>query len=301
LPLEWHQPIAGVLDTGLSQELEVEISDRTYTFTISSVLDRECVYLYGRDITEQRQLELQFRRAQKMEAVGRLAGGIAHDFKNLLTVIQGYSELLLRELDRSHPLRQDVETILQANKQATRLIRQLLAFSRTRILKPQIINLNNEITNLEKMLRHLIADDIELVTLLEPALGYIKADAGQIEQVILNLVINARDAMPHGGKLPIETNNISLDQSYARQHFNLNPGPYVRLAVSDTGTGMNTDVQAHIFEPFFTTKERGKGTGLGLFTVYGIITRSGGSIHVYSKPGQGTSFEMYLPKEADHG
>jgi two-component system cell cycle sensor histidine kinase/response regulator CckA len=258
--------------------------------------------IFLQDISARRQLEAQFLQSQKMEAVGRLAGGIAHDFNNLLTAITGYAELLLGDLDQVDPRRDDVAEIQKAADRAATLTRQLLAFSRKQILAPQVLDLNTVVASMDKLLQRLIGEDIDLVTILDPALGHVKADPGQFEQVIMNLAVNARDAMPQGGKLTIEMANADLDVQYTRQHLAVPPGSYVMLAVSDTGCGMDAETQSHLFEPFFTTKDAGKGTGLGLSTVYGIITQSGGTIWVYSELGQGTTFKIYLPRveaEAD--
>jgi len=248
-----------------------------------------------RDVTRELQLEEHIHQAQKMEAIGRLAGGVAHDFNNILTAIIGYASLSLKLLPPDHPVRDDLQGIQKSARRAADLTRQLLTFARRQVIDPQVLNPNEPILNLDKMLRRLIGEDIELVTLLAPNLGRIKADPGQIEQVLVNLVVNARDAMPAGGKLTIETANATLGEDYARQHAEVKPGDYVMLAVSDTGTGMSEEVQARIFEPFFTTKAIGKGTGLGLATCYGIVKQSGGHIWVYSEVGQGTSIKVYLP------
>jgi CheY-like chemotaxis protein len=238
---------------------------------------------------------LQLRQAQKMEAVGRLAGGVAHDFNNLLMVIKGHTELLLGALSPTDAMARKIEQIDRSADRATTLTRQLLAFSRLQVLQPQVINLNSVVEEMGKLLPRLIGEDIELILRLDQKLGSIRADASQMEQVIMNLAVNARDAMPSGGKLLIETRNCELEQSYISSHPFMKPGSYILLDVTDTGTGMDEETQAHIFEPFFTTKEKGKGTGLGLATVYGIVKQSGGFIWVYSELKKGTSFKIYLP------
>ena len=248
------------------------------------------------DITERKRLEDQLRHSQKMEAVGQLAGGVAHDFNNLLMLIQAHNERLRERLAASDPAHKDAVEIEHAVTRAASLTRQLLAFSRKQVLQPKVLDLNAVLTEVAKMLDRLIGKNIELKVAHAPSMWRVKADPGQMEQVILNLAVNARDAMPHGGKLVIETRNVELDEAYARSHEGISPGRYVRLMVRDTGTGMDTETQARMFEPFFTTKEPGKGTGLGLATVYGVVKQTGGWIWVSSEPGRGTTFEIYLPQ-----
>jgi two-component system, cell cycle sensor histidine kinase and response regulator CckA len=257
---------------------------------------RKALLSINRDITERKLLEEQFRQSQKMEAVGRLAGGIAHDFNNLLTAIIGYSQLALRSIDRENPLRNHFEEIEKAGKRATTLTNKLLAFSRKQVIQPRVMNLNHAISDIEKMLARLIGENIEISLFLHDTLWPVKADLGQVEQILVNLAVNARDAMPQGGKLVIETLNVTLDETYARQHLGVDSGDYTMLAVSDTGIGMDANTLSHIFEPFFTTKESGKGTGLGLSTVYGIVKQNLGHIWVYSEPGHGTTFKVYYPR-----
>jgi PAS domain S-box-containing protein len=248
-----------------------------------------------RDVTERIALEERLRQSQKMEAVGRLAGGVAHDFNNLLTVILGYTQILADGLPAGSRQAESIVQIRSAADRAAGITRQLLAFSRKQVLSPRVINLNDIMLNLDSLLRRLIGEDIEVVTVPASDLGFVRADSGQIEQVIMNLALNARDAMPHGGKLTLETANAQLDEFYAVEHQPIKPGRYAMLAVSDTGLGMTPEVLAHVFEPFFTTKEVGKGTGLGLSMVYGIVKQSGGYIWVYSEPNQGSSFKLYFP------
>jgi two-component system, cell cycle sensor histidine kinase and response regulator CckA len=249
-----------------------------------------------RDVTERRLLEAQLQSAQKLEAIGRLAGGVAHDFNNLLTVIGGYSQVVLKRLRADDPNREDVTQIRRAAARAAELTAQLLAFGRKQRLAPRVVDLNAVVADLECMLRRVIGEDIDMVTTLDPALGRVQIDPGQFEHVLTNLALNARDAMPNGGTLQIETVNVEVSSEYAGRHLDLTPGPHVMLAVSDTGVGMDAETRAHIFEPFFTTKHEAKGTGLGLATVYGIVTQSGGFMWVYSEEGRGTTFRILLPR-----
>jgi PAS domain S-box-containing protein len=249
-----------------------------------------------RDVTERLSLQNQFLQAQKMEAIGNLAGGIAHDFNNLLAAIMGYAEIIMMDFPANQPYHPYLQEIVKVANRGASLTRQLLAFSRKQIMQPRVFNLNEVVAEMDAMLRRLIGEDIDLVTILSPELEGVQADPAQIEQVIMNLAVNARDAMPTGGKLTIETANVHLDEAYAQAHHAVVPGPYVMLAMSDSGSGMDAETKSRIFEPFFTTKELGKGTGLGLATVYGIVKQSGGNIWIYSEPGQGTTFKIYLPR-----
>ena len=271
-----------------------------------SLKDRPASVCVVRDLTDRRRLEKelrqteeQFRQAQKMEAVGRLAGGVAHDFNNLLSVIVGYAEMIAAGLPAEDPIRGDVEEIGRAGERGAELTKQLLAFSRQQVLRPKIVDLNQALAGIDKMLRRLIGATIELRTRAAPSLWTVCVDPGQIDQIVMNLAVNARDAMPRGGQLTIETENVMLDERYAAEHVGTTAGPHVMLAVSDTGTGMDAATQAQIFEPFFTTKGAGEGTGLGLSTVFGIVKQSKGSIWVYSEPGLGTTFKLYFPKATD--
>jgi len=257
--------------------------------------EADTVIVAVRDITARRQLEDQLRQVQKMEAVGRLAGGVAHDFNNILGVILGHSQILLSGMGPNDPRRPRVDQIMSASQRAAGLTRQLLAFSRRQVFETRVLDLNQTIESVIKMLGRLIGEDVTLSFRPGESLGRVRADPTQIEQVLMNLAVNARDAMPDGGRLVIETTTAAIDDDYVRVHGGAAPGRYLCIAVSDTGHGMSKDVQAHIFEPFFTTKEPGKGTGLGLSTVYGIVKQSEGFIYLYSEPGRGTTFKIYLP------
>ena len=284
-PAEWkHRKKDGTL-------IEVEISAHAFTFQ-----GRPARLILAHDVTERRRIEAQLRHAQKMDAVGQLAGGIAHDFNNLLTAIISFSNFARQDLGPTHPAAADLDEVMKAGKRAADLTRQLLAFSRKDVLQPRSLQLNEVVRNSARMLERLIGEHISLGLVLAPKLGEILADPGHLEQVIVNLVVNARDAMPKGGKLTLETAEVVLDETYVRGHIGAKPGRYAMLAVTDTGQGMDEATQARIFEPFFTTKATGQGTGLGLATVFGIVKQSGGDVCVYSAPGRGTTFKVYLPR-----
>jgi PAS domain S-box-containing protein len=269
-----------------------------YLFTgkLLTLDETRCIIGTAVDLVERRRLEMQLRQSQKMEAIGQLAGGVAHDFNNVLTVILSNAELLLRGLGPEDPRQDELTDIRQAAQRAAALTRQLLAFSRKQVRKPRVLSLNAVVSSIEKMLARLIGEDVELLTSLESSLWLIEVDQGQLEQIIMNLAVNARDAMPEGGKLSIETGNVEVDEKFARAHYPIVPGRYAVLTVSDTGTGMDSETRSRVFEPFFTTKKMGEGTGLGLSTVYGIVKQSSGFIWAYSEPGEGTTFKIYFPE-----
>jgi len=297
---------AEALRTGAGRRIEYRMRHKDGTWhylesTASAIRsdedEVEKLVIVDRDITSRRRLEEQFRQAQKMEAVGRLSGGIAHDFNNLLGVIIGYTEILQERLEQTGPLRESVDEILKAGSRAAALTRQLLAFSRQQVLEPKVLDLNDTVSDTQKMLERILGEDIEFITRLEPNLGRVKADPGQIEQTLMNLVVNSRDAMPEGGKLIIETTNAEMDEVFVRRYsYPVKTGSYVLVTVTDTGTGMDSETQTHIFEPFFTTKPKDAGTGLGLATVYGVVKQSGGYIEVFSELGKGTTLKIYLPR-----
>ncbi len=299
-------PVQQAIETGEPQKTKVVTSDQTVLSLRAYPVCGDSGEIVGavkvaQDITERENLERQFLKAQKMEAVGRLAGGVAHDFNNLLTAITGYAHLLMTDQDVTESMRADLGEIERAADRAATLTRQLLAFARRQMLQPEILDLNMLVQDLARMICRLVGEDVEFTTILDPELAHVRADPGQIEQVIMNLVVNARDAMPQGGQLIIQTANVQLDWQYAQQHVDVQPGPYVMLAISDTGVGMQEDILSHLFEPFFTTKDQGKGTGLGLPTVHGIVRQHDGYIWPYSEPGNGTTFKIYLPQVNQDG
>ncbi len=304
-----HEAAEHARAAGVGRQIEYRMLDKSGNWRIlestssaisSSQPNVQHLVIVNRDITDRKRLEQQFRQSQKMEAIGRLSGGIAHDFNNLLGVIIGYAEILQENTPESDPDRGCIDEVLRAAQRAASLTRQLLAFSRQQVLEPKVIDLNNAVANMEKMLRRVIGEDVELNTVLDAELANVKADQGQLEQVILNLAVNARDAMPNGGRLTIETQNVIMGEAETKRYsYPFKPGHYVRLVVSDTGVGMDSAIQARAFEPFFTTKEKGKGTGLGLATVYGVVKQSDGYIELHSEVGKGTTFTIYLPSATE--
>jgi two-component system cell cycle sensor histidine kinase/response regulator CckA len=277
---------AGAADYLVKGEITPALLERTLRYALRS----------GETLRALRESEADLRQSQRMDAIGQLAGGVAHDFNNMMTAVIGFSDLILARTEEAHPLRGHVEEIKRAGERASALTHQLLAFSRRQVLQPRVLDLNAVVTEVDTLLQRLIGANVELVSVLDPALEHVQADPGQLEQVILNLAINARDAMPAGGQLTIETANVELDADHASRYLDVEAGPYALLAVSDTGVGMEAETIAQIFEPFFTTKPEGKGTGLGLATVFGIVKQSGGDIGVYSEPNRGTTFKIYLPR-----
>jgi two-component system, cell cycle sensor histidine kinase and response regulator CckA len=296
LPDEVRSPVRAAFASNTRQAIDVDVQGCHYSFAIAAVAGTRLVALFGTDVTDQRRVEGQLRQAEKMDSVGRLAGGVVHDFGNTLSVILSYSGLLLSDLRRDDPMRRDLEEIFNAGTRATRLIRQMLSFSRQQLLEPKVLDLDEIVRSIGNMLERVVGEDIKLVVSAAPGRGTVRVDPGHIEQVIVNLVVNARDAMPAGGTLTIETSNVEVSDKGAHEQPGLALGRYVLLTVSDTGIGMDEATRARIFEPFFTTKEKGKGTGLGLSTVLGIVEQSGGGVRVASELGQGTTFEVYLPR-----
>ena len=292
-----------VIESGQAAEVEISCGKRAFSLNVAPIAEAGYANIYGRDITdllraakEHERVQEQLRQSQKMESIGRLAGGIAHDLNNLLTPIMGYSQLALASLPKEHPLYDDMDQIHQAGQRAQSLTRQLLAFGRKQLLEVSVLNLSDEVRQFEPILRRVIREDIEIGLHLAKPLGSVRADPGQVHQILMNLAINAQDAMPDGGLLTIETADVAFDEPHARTHPDIRPGSYVMLAVSDTGVGMDDRTQEKIFEPFYTTKPLGKGTGLGLATVYGIVLQHKGGIWVYSEPGRGATFKVYLPR-----
>ena len=296
LPDRFRQLALDVVASGTSEEVEVTYGSATYSLTFVPAADGRYIHIYGLDITGRKNLEEQLRQAAKMEAVGQLAGGVAHDFSNLLTGISGFAQLVLEQAGHDSAFKPDLIQIRELADHAASLTRQLLTFSRRQPIEPVVLNINALVENTSKMLRRLIGEDIDLEFIAAPDLGNVRADPDQIEQVLVNLAVNARDAMPRGGKLTIETVNVTLDREYANGRVEVTPGPCVMLAISDTGCGMDEATRQRIFEPFFTTKESGRGTGLGLSIAYGVVKQHGGSLWVYSEPGKGTTFKIYLPR-----